>query len=267
MNSLEKKMCAILKNAVDNYGVVGTKAEFEAEGTRTDELLRLLEIAHNSGAKVGLKIGGCEAIKDLYESKQLGVNYIIAPMVETPYALQKYINAVRLVYSEEEAKDTKFLFNCETITTFNNIDSMIEICKNNKDAINGIVFGRVDYSGSLNLGRTDIEGERITNDVLKVSNKCKEINIEYVVGGAVSFDARENLRKFKENFLTRFETRKIIFNSEALSSITLEKALKDAVHFELLWLFNKREYYSRMHKEDDKRIEMLEKRWKILENL
>ena len=84
-----------------------------------------MEIANKSGAKVGLKIGGCEAIKDLYESKQLGVNYIIAPMVETPYALQKFIKAKNLVYSEEEALDTKFLFNCETKTTVNNFEEMI----------------------------------------------------------------------------------------------------------------------------------------------
>lgn len=259
-------MCEILKRCVSDYGAVGTKAEFEAEGTRTDELLRLLEIAHKADAKVGLKIGGCEAIKDLYESKQLGVNYIIAPMVETPYALNKYIKAVKLVYSPEEAKDTKFLFNCETKTTFNNIDEMIEILKINRDTIDGIVFGRVDYTGSLGLERKDIESEYITNDVIEVSRKCKLIGIDYVVGGAVSYDARKNLKKFKEIHLSRFETRKVIFNSEALLLNTIQKALKDAVHFELLWLFNKREYYSSMHKEDDKRIKLLEDRWKILEN-
>ena len=266
MNILEKQMCNILKNAVENYGVVGTKAEFEAEGTRTDELLRLLEISNKAGAKVGLKIGGCEAIKDLYESKQLGVNYIIAPMVETPYALSKFIKAKNLVYSEVEAEDTKFLFNCETITTLNNIDEIIKVCKNSERTIDGIVFGRVDFVGSLGLSREFIESDQVTKPVLDVAQKCKDINIELVVGGAVSYDARENLKKFQSVHLTRFETRKIIFDGHSLENTNLEQALKDAVHFELLWLFNKREYYNNINKEDDKRIEMLEKRWNVLKS-
>ena len=267
MNILEKKMCDLLKNAVDNYGVLGTKAEFEAEGTRTDELLRLLEISYKAGAKTGLKIGGCEAIKDLYKSKQLGVNYIIAPMIETPYALKKFIKAKNHAYSKIEAEDTKFIVSCETITSLKNIDEIIKICKESDRSIDGIVFGRVDFVGSLGLKRDSIESEYVTNSVLEVSQKCKDINIEFYVGGAVSLDARENLRKFKSVHLSKFITRKIIFDSGALDSKNLEQALKDSVHFELLWLFNKREYYSNINKEDDKRIEMLEKRWNILKNI
>ena len=137
-------------------------------------------------------------------------------------ALEKFINAKNLVYSEEEAKDTKFLFNCETKTTVNNFENMINLIKNNEKSIDGAVFGRVDYVGSLGLNRTNIESEVVTNDVIYISKLCKQIDLEFVVGGAVSYDAKNNLNTFKSSHLSRFETRKIIFNSEALTMNSLQ---------------------------------------------
>ena len=58
---------------------------------------------------------------------------------------------------------------------------------------------------------------------------------------------------------------KLYLTLKQLTLNSLENALKDAVKFELYGFINKREYYSRMYKEDEKRIDMLQARWNILE--
>jgi hypothetical protein len=265
MNTYEKTMLDILRQGKEEFGVVATKAEFEAEGTRTDELLRLLEIANKADIGLALKVGGCEAIRDMLEAKQFGVRYIIAPMVETPYALSKFIAAKDKVYSIEEREDVSFLFNMETITSFNNLHQMVELAAGSPGC-DGVVFGRVDFSGSLGTGRDGIESEAVTTAAETASQACRDHNLQFVVGGAVSSDALHNLRRFKAIHLDRFETRKVVFQGSALDSPNISQALLKAVHFELLWLLNKREYYGVMHKEDQSRIEMLENRWNVLGN-
>ena len=79
----------------------------------------------------------------------------------------------------------------------------------------------------------------------------------------MSIDSLDILKRVKEVHLDRFETRKVIFSSEALDIKNLDKGMLKAINFELLWLRNKKNYYGSIFNEDDKRIKMLSDRWNV----
>lgn len=263
MNKNERTMVELLQRGRELHGVVSVKAEFEAEGTRVDELLRLVDIARTAGLPLTVKIGGCEAVRDLFEAKQIGVRYIVAPMIETEYALTKYVAAKNMAYSEEDREETDFLFNMETITGYENREEIFATAKAD-DGVQGVVFGRVDFAGSLGVGRAGIDGREVTDRVLETARLAKEAGLDMVMGGAISIDSLHVVQQVAAVHLTRFETRKVVFAGAAATGESVEAGLLNAVHFELLWLINKRDYYGRITQEDEKRIEMLKSRWEVL---
>ncbi len=257
MNIIERHMLDILERGRDQYGMVAIKAEFEAEGTRPDEFLRIIELARRAGLKVALKIGGCEAVSDLLASKLYGVDFVIAPMVESPYALSKFIDAKNKTHTSDEQSEVDFLFNLETDLTLSRLDELVAMAKGSVD---GLVFGRVDFTLSRQMPRTAINDQSITDAVLQAARACAASDLELVVGGSVSSDAIDALREVRAVRLDRFETRKVIFDGSALDSDRIYDGIAAAIDFELNWLRNKRDYYHAAASEDLGRIEMMEKR-------
>jgi hypothetical protein len=99
--------------------------------------------------------------------------------------------------------------------------------------------------------------------VVVVFKLTKASSLDYVVGGAVSIDTLASLKEIQSHYLTRYQARKIVFHADSLIQENIDGGLTKAVHFELLWLLKKREYYKVITKEDDERIEMLQLRWNV----
>lgn len=257
MNNLELDMVRLLADLKKNYHVTGIKAEFEAEGTRLDEAMRLKDVTASAGLGLNIKIGGCEAIKDMLDANSLGAQRIIGPMVETPYALQKFVRAAKLVFGDR-LHNIDLLVNIETITAFENFDKMLEVPE--IADLNGIVIGRVDFVGSMGWGRDKINSPELLPYCLTLAAKAKAKGLSVVVGGGVSVDSIPFFKQFPAGHLDRFETRKVVFSCpEAINNP--EIAFIKAVEFELMWLKNKRNHYSAIAKEDQARIEMMETRY------
>ena len=256
MNKIECKLMDILRKGREEFGLVATKAEFETEGARTDELLKLRDISAQSDIDLTLKIGGCAAIRDLWEAKQLGIKYIVAPMIESDYSLAKYIAATQTVYSTSERNYVQFLFNLETSLAIKNSEEIMNLAINS-NSFAGVVFGRSDFSASLGLGIESIETESVNKPGLSIARSCKLNNLKFALGGSITEKSIANIMSFKSVHLTRLETRKIVFDSAYLTTINLRDAIKLALEFELLWLVNKSNHYSLLSKEDEERIRRL----------
>ena len=254
MNSTGKKMLDILKELRDEDGCVAVKAEFEAEGSRTDEMIMLCDVINRLDMPLTVKIGGCEAVRDLDQCKLLGARSIMAPMIETPFAMQKFKGAAEKVYGDQVG-DINWIINTETKTCQANLDDIL-------DAGNGFLgmigIGRVDYSASRGLTRAEINSDVMLEACKDMAGRAREAGLQVAFGGGVSFDAIPFIQAMAP-YCERFETRKVHFQITDDEKI-LKKGILNAMRFETLYLEAKCGYYDAMANEDRARLKMMRER-------
>jgi 4-hydroxy-2-oxoheptanedioate aldolase len=261
VNDLELEMIEVLKKLQAQYGVIEIKAEFEAEGSRIEEMMRLKDVTSRVSLPIILKIGGAEAVTDIYNGIILGVNGLIAPMVETSYAVSKYLGVIEGMIPPDNRKNIDFAINIETITAVNNIDSIIALDK--LDLLSSITFGRSDFTQSMGLAKSEVNSDRVYEHVKKVAVLAKQKGLEFAMGGNITKNSIDFVKKlYFEGLINKYETRKVVFDAQFIEK-NPEEGIDLALKFELLWLKSKRRFYSKIKEEDEHRILDLGKRIKI----
>lgn len=248
MNTQQQKILDILRELKEVHGVYAIKAEFEAEGSRKDELIQLRELVLKSDLNFIIKIGGCEAVHDMDQCKLLGATGVMAPMIETPFAMFKFISAAKRVYGNEMA-DIEWVINAETKTCLANYPDIIETGKN---FLKTVTVGRSDLSASMGIEKKDIETEPVYEATHQLLSLSRQAGFTTNFGGNIGIESIPFIIRMSD-IADRFETRKVVIKMDT-DEKKLKRAIAKALEFELMYLMNKSAYYEAMSKEDAQRI-------------
>jgi len=258
MKTREFKCVKILTDLIESDGLIGIKTSFEDEGAMFDETIRLKEICNQAKTKVTLKIGGPEAIRDIKESCIIGVKGLVAPMVESPFGLKKFIQAVNSNLPKDVVDSLQLNVNIETISAAKSADQILSIPEANQ--LYGVTVGRVDLVSSMGKDRAYVNSDEVLSLAENVFTFAKEKGLKACLGGAVSTDSYEFIKKLhSKRLLDKFETRYAIFDP-SIALKNLSRALSKAQMFEYEWLMVKHEHYTAYANQDIKRIKMIQER-------
>lgn len=250
---IEKKYHTLLEKLTrlkDDFYVIGIKLEFETEYTTQKDIYFAKKLALESGLDLAIKIGGCGSVKDIEQAEKTSPQALIAPMIESRYALEKFYKTAQSLC---EVKNIDLYFNLETICGYNNLDKILTSEYINE--FKGVVFGRSDFAASIEKSENDVNSELISDFVNNFIQKIERTALELTLGGCISGQSNKFLDCIKSSCFKKFETRKIIFDKRLLSK-NFEQGLELALEFELEWLKAKdqRTIF------DEKRIEEITKR-------
>jgi 4-hydroxy-2-oxoheptanedioate aldolase len=252
---LEEQLEASLKKLKQKYDLCAVKAEFEAEGASFRDLVRLRRLTAHQDIALHLKIGGVEAIRDIKDAIDLGVDGLIAPMVESAFAVTKFTRAVDSIFSGRNIYKS---INIETRTAVLHIDEILTAAKGK---IDNITIGRTDLSHSYFDGEVEPDCEFILDLIDAISYKARVAGLALTIGGSIKTKSisrlRENQKKLKE-YISSIETRKIILPVE--SFLDKEHALEEALRFEELYLRAKLETEQLLSQFDRDRLAKLKSR-------
>ena len=124
MNYLDLEILLLKKLTVlkRHFSLYGIKAEFEAEGSSVEDIIFLRKITSQCKTKLYVKIGGVEAVNDIYNCIKIGVDGLIAPMVETKFGLYKFLQIIKNLSIKNKPS---LSINIESDSGFKNLEEIL----------------------------------------------------------------------------------------------------------------------------------------------
>lgn len=220
-DQIEKSLIKIKKK----YKLVAIKQSFEDEGVSRDVVNLIRNITYKNKINHNIKIGGCEAKSDMNYCEEIQCDGIVAPMIETDFALKKFIQ------SSQNIKINSYYVNIETITAAKNIKSIL--LQDKKKILTGITIGRSDFTSSMGLSKKLVNSTEVFNEIYKVLKIAKSFKYRTTVGGNLSIESKKFINDlYKKNLIDNIESRNVCIKVDKNSLNDFEKTIQDMLMFE-----------------------------------
>ncbi len=220
VENLQKK----LRLLNQQHCVIALKTGTEVEDMDGAEIAAMRQISAAAGVPLVIKIGGPEARRDMRECLALGVDVLLAPMVESVYALVNFVDTAKSIM-REMGKEARLAINLETGLAVRNLDAMIASAAFAE--LSQVTIGRGDLSKSMNLAVDDEEVLTVTRNALVRLNRQNKITS---VGGGLSVHNIGHMSEFLP--AQRFNTRHIVFENSETFSRDAARNLSEGLYFE-----------------------------------
>ncbi len=252
MRKLKNEMVEILKGLKQTHGITAIKASFETEDIQLFELLRIVELAAAADVGIVVKLGGSEALTDIRMARMLGAAAVLGPMIESKFALEKYLELCARTFAPEE--HVKYLINIETAAGCRRIEDIISA--HNVDMLDTVVLGRSDLRSSIDAD--DVNAPEVMALARELFTKLKTRSIRCLVGGGITAQTVPFLEEL-DGLVDGFETLKVVFGDYRKAKHDLAGGIQQALGYELKWYQLKQQYYQQRYQEDTKKIDRLER--------
>lgn len=180
------------------------KISLEDEGLTFDQAVSIACQAHSNNIKVTMKVGGAEAISDMRFAKMIGCSGCVAPMIESSFALHKFINA----NNTHQFNFDDLYINVESKQAYESINDIL----NSSDAkyLSGIVLGRSDFISSFGMTKDKTDSSECYDKAVKIFEAAKSKDKTTLMGGNINTNSQEFVTNlYEQKLLDYVETRNV----------------------------------------------------------
>jgi hypothetical protein len=196
-NIVSTKLDQMVDKLYTEHGLVMFKAGSEWEDMDLDEIIYLKQLG-TYDIPVLMKVSGVESKTEMRQLLNAGVEVFLAPMVESEYALKKFVTITKEVCQEYNKKSRTAMM-IESIQTYHNLESILN--SPYFDELEMVVLGRWDLANSMGTTNVDAdEVKAICKEIIDaVLAKGKSISVGGFVNPRTALSVKNELRASKLN--------------------------------------------------------------------